>query len=192
MHFIPGSSIVLGYSIGSILRLYPPPPPSHQASYQSLLPVGMHVVLLLLEAVTSARYTKFLFLLSISSNSTGKAVVLVNVTFTRESHSFSGLSLDGLSSDSADSMSVMVLVPIPQSGQLNSVTTRVSTFSQPLKSRAIVESLSLLNCSASKSLAHMLPSSPVSVGMCPSNRTLEAGSEQVVVSPLKVPLEQPP
>ena len=38
----------------------------------------------------------------------------------------------------------------------------------------------------------MLPSSPVSVGMTPSNRTLEVGSVQFVITPVLVTLEQCP
>ena len=38
----------------------------------------------------------------------------------------------------------------------------------------------------------MSPSSPVSVGMTPSNRTLEVGSVQVDMTPVLVTLEQCP
>ena len=78
---------------------------------------------------------------------------------------------------------LIVLTDIPHSGQLN-ITT--STLSTPVKSSVSVKSKVIsavlaIEFIVSSSLAHMSPSSPLSVGTFSSNRTLLVGVKQVCV-----------
>ena len=80
---------------------------------------------------------------------------------------------------------------IPHCGQLNSTTSALLTATKPgvsVKTKTIVVGVPRV---VSSCLAHMSPSSPVSVGMFPSYTTLEVGSWQVEkLPPRSVTFEQ--
>ena len=82
---------------------------------------------------------------------------------------------------------------ISHCGQLNSTISALLTPTKPgisVKSNVISAGFERI---VSSGLAHMSPSSPVSVGMCPSNRTLETMSGQAIMpSPLRVGCGQCP
>ncbi len=71
---------------------------------------------------------------------------------------------------------VILSAPIPHSGQLN---IEISNLFTPARSPAIPNKLICTDdpvvYSVSSWLAHVFPSSPVSAGMFPSNKTLEVG-----------------
>ena len=89
---------------------------------------------------------------------------------------------------------LIVLTDIPHFGQLN-ITT--STLSTPVKSSVSVKSKVIsavlaIEFIVSSSLAHMSPSSPLSVGTFSSNRTLLVGVKQVCVELKGIKLEHLP
>ena len=97
-------------------------------------------------------------------------------TLTRESQE---VTLGLANPAELPSASVIVCTEIPHCSQLNStISTLLTTlkFGVSVKSKVIATPFIV-----SSWLAHMLSSSPVSVGMMPSNRTLEVGSRQVCV-----------
>ena len=73
----------------------------------------------------------------------------------------------------------MVRTAIPHSGQLNITNSTLFTPDLPVKSEAISIPNGLCICNVSSGLAHMSPSSPVSVGILSSNRTLLSGASHI-------------
>lgn len=81
---------------------------------------------------------------------------------------------------------------ISHCGQLNNTISTLLTptnLDVPLKLTVI---LAMLDCIVSSCLAHKFPSSPVSVGMFPSNKTLDVGVVQIVWRPYLEALKQFP
>ena len=90
--------------------------------------------------------------------------------------------------------SLIVCTDIPHSGQLNITNSTFTTlkFTDAAKSKIISLLASFVVCNVSSWLAHVSPSSPVSVGILPSNRTLEVGASHLDSWPRLVTLEQFP
>ena len=77
--------------------------------------------------------------------------------------------------------SPMASTAISHSGQLNITNSTLFTtkFGVSVKSEMMSNLFAVCNCNASRLLAHMSPSSPVSVGILPLNRTLLVGTSHI-------------
>jgi hypothetical protein len=115
-----------------------------------------------------------------------------NETLTRESHE---LMLTGLPPiiTPCGVVTRTFSISILHSGQWNITTSILFILTESRKLKVISVLIKFL-LSVNSWLAHIMlaPSSPVSVGMLPSNRTLVVGSAQIVMPPLVVTLAQCP
>ena len=89
--------------------------------------------------------------------------------------------------------STMLETDIPHRSQLNNTTsTPLTAIKFKVLAKLMVSDVNVLERTVSSWLAHLFPFSPKSMGISPSNSTLEAGLRHTDVVPLLVTLAQRP